>query len=176
MAISELFYRLSKSIYLQCDFIFPTELGYLPAFQWYSSDKWSISPRTLVQKGNSCLQRWDIMVKETSWEHCDRHSACRLQRCEKKGMLFNFVIPSSLWESGFGRVGNSYEFDLIVLRAGVLYWQPGWCWHKCAFFSLHCWLTENTSREDTSSPSLSLNLWLPLSLELAFILEEFAWR
>lgn len=54
------------------------------------------------------------MVEEASWEHCDRHSTYKLQRCEKEGIMFNFVISSAWWESGFGRVGNSYESDLIV--------------------------------------------------------------
>lgn len=61
------------------------------------------------------------MVKETSWERYDRHSAYKLQRCEKEGMLFSFVISSAWWESGFERVGNSYELDLVFLRTEVLY-------------------------------------------------------
>jgi len=61
------------------------------------------------------------MVKETSWEHYDRHSAYNLQRHEKEGMLFNFVFSSAWWVSGFGRVGNSYELDLVFLRTEVLY-------------------------------------------------------
>lgn len=35
------------------------------------------------------------MVKETSQEHYNRHSAYKLQRCAKEGMLFNFVISSA---------------------------------------------------------------------------------
>lgn len=61
------------------------------------------------------------MVKETSWDHYDRQSAYRLQRCEEKGMLLNFVISSAWWESGFGRVGNSDELSLVFLRTEVLY-------------------------------------------------------
>lgn len=61
------------------------------------------------------------MVKETSQEHYNRHSAYKWQRCAKEGMLFNFVISSAWWESGFGRVGNSYELNLVFLRTEVLY-------------------------------------------------------
>lgn len=33
-------------------------------------------------------------------------------------MLFSFVIAASWWESGFGRVGNSYELDLVIDSLG----------------------------------------------------------
>lgn len=35
-------------------------------------------------------------------------------------MLSSFVIFSAWWESGFGRVGNSYELDFVFLRTEVL--------------------------------------------------------
>lgn len=90
-------------------------------------------------------------------------------------MLFNFVIPLPCgkvileeWEIHMNVIDSS-EGRSSLLTAWVVLTQM-------RLFSLHCWHTDNTSREETSSPSSSLNLWLSLSLELAFILEEFTWR